>query len=47
MKLDRIDRAILAKLQRDGRLTNSKLAAKVHLSESTCLHRAAHSRNSE
>lgn len=40
MKLDRIDRAILAELQRDGRLTNRELAEKVHLSESACLRRA-------
>jgi len=39
MKLDRIDRTILAELQRDGRLTNRELAEKVHLSESACLRR--------
>jgi len=39
MKLDRIDRAILTELQRDGRLSNRELADKVHLSESACLRR--------
>jgi Lrp/AsnC family leucine-responsive transcriptional regulator len=39
MKLDRIDQAILAELQRDGRLSNRELAEKVHLSESACLRR--------
>lgn len=39
MKLDRIDQAILAELQRHGRLSNRELAEKVHLSESACLRR--------
>jgi len=39
MKLDRIDQAILAELQRDGRLSNRELAEQVHLSESACLRR--------
>jgi DNA-binding Lrp family transcriptional regulator len=39
MKLDRTDQAILAELQRDGRLSNRDLADKVHLSESACLRR--------
>jgi DNA-binding Lrp family transcriptional regulator len=39
MHLDRIDRAILAELQRDGRLSNRELAEGVHLSESACLRR--------
>lgn len=39
MKLDRTDRAILAELQRDGRLSNRELAERVHLSESACLRR--------
>jgi len=39
MKLDRIDQAILAELQRNGRLSNRELAEKVHLSESACLRR--------
>jgi len=39
MKLDRIDRLILAALQRDGRLSNRELAEKAHLSESACLRR--------
>ena len=39
MRLDRIDRAILAELQRNGRLTNRELAEHVHLSESACLRR--------
>lgn len=34
--LDRIDRRILACLQRDGRLTNADLAKKVHVSPATC-----------
>lgn len=37
--LDRIDRAILHHLQRDGRMANSTLASKVNLSESACLRR--------
>ena len=37
--LDKVDRAILHELQRDGRLSNVHLAAKVHLSESACLRR--------
>jgi len=39
MKLDRFDRRILAELQRDGRMSNVQLAAKVSLSESACLRR--------
>ena len=39
MELDRIDRQILALLQRDGRLTNAALAEQVHLSASACLRR--------
>jgi len=39
MKLDRIDRRILAALQRDGRLSNVELAKKVGLSPSPCLRR--------
>ena len=39
MKLDRTDQALLAELQRDGRLTNRELAERVHLSESACLRR--------
>jgi Lrp/AsnC family transcriptional regulator, leucine-responsive regulatory protein len=37
--LDRTDRKILDLLQRDGRLTNVELAAKVALSPSPCLRR--------
>jgi Lrp/AsnC family transcriptional regulator, leucine-responsive regulatory protein len=37
--LDRIDRRILAELQKDGRLTNHDLAEKVGLSPSPCLRR--------
>jgi DNA-binding Lrp family transcriptional regulator len=37
--IDRIDRKILAALQRDGRLTNAALADKVALSPSACLAR--------
>jgi len=37
--LDGIDKAILAELQKDGRLSNVQLAAKVGLSESACLRR--------
>lgn len=37
--LDPMDRAILAELQRDGRLSNVDLAARVHLSPSACLRR--------
>ena len=35
-RLDLIDRKILCALMRDGRLTNSELAAKVGLSASSC-----------
>lgn len=34
--LDRIDRRILAQLQRDGRLSNAELARRVHVSQATC-----------
>ena len=34
--LDRIDRRILALLQKDGRLSNAELAKKVHVSPATC-----------
>ena len=37
--LDRIDRAILYQLQRDGRLSNRELAERVALSQSPCLAR--------
>ncbi len=39
MSLDRYDRAILAELQRDGRISNVQLAGLVNLSESACLRR--------
>ena len=39
VKLDAIDRAILAELQREGRLSNRELAQRVHLSPSACLRR--------
>jgi DNA-binding Lrp family transcriptional regulator len=38
-KLDRIDIAILARLQADGRITNAALAEAVSLSPSPCLQR--------
>ena len=38
-QLDAIDRAILAELQADARLTNVQLAQRVHLSPSACLRR--------
>jgi DNA-binding Lrp family transcriptional regulator len=37
--LDERDRRILAELQRDGRLSNTELAERVHLSPSACLRR--------
>ncbi|MCA0420236.1 MAG: AsnC family transcriptional regulator, partial [Proteobacteria bacterium] len=37
MELDSRDRSILRILQQDGRITNSDLAEKVHLSPSACL----------
>ena len=37
--LDRIDLLLLAELQRQGRLTNTDLAERVHLSPSACLRR--------
>ncbi len=37
--LDSIDRAILAALQRDARLSNQALAQQIHLSPSACLRR--------
>ena len=39
MKLDRYDRAILRLLQQDARITNTRLADEVSLSESACLRR--------
>jgi DNA-binding Lrp family transcriptional regulator len=39
MKLDRLDRKVLTELQRNGRISNVDLAAKVNLSESACLRR--------
>ena len=39
MHLDKYDRAILAALQEDGRISNVQLAAEVNLSESACLRR--------
>ena len=39
MKLDAIDRRILAELQADGRLTNNDLAGRIGLSPSPCLRR--------
>jgi DNA-binding Lrp family transcriptional regulator len=39
MVLDRYDKAILAELQRDGRISNVQLAGLVSLSESACLRR--------
>jgi DNA-binding Lrp family transcriptional regulator len=39
VKLDSIDRAILAELQVEGRLSNLELAERVHLSPSACLRR--------
>jgi DNA-binding Lrp family transcriptional regulator len=38
-RLDAIDRALLAELVRDGRITNAALAATVGIAESTCLAR--------
>lgn len=37
--MDRIDRKILAELQRDARLSNTELADHVHLTQSPCLRR--------
>jgi Lrp/AsnC family transcriptional regulator, leucine-responsive regulatory protein len=39
MKLDALDRRILAELQRDGRITNQALAERVGLSPTPCLRR--------
>ena len=39
MKIDRLDRKVLIALQRDGRISNVDLAARVNLSESACLRR--------
>jgi Lrp/AsnC family leucine-responsive transcriptional regulator len=39
VQLDSIDRAILAELQHEGRLSNLELAQRVHLSPSACLRR--------
>jgi len=36
MSLDDIDRRILTALQRNGRMSNSDLSEKVHLSASAC-----------
>ena len=37
--LDEFDRAIVSALQEDGRVSNKELAARVHLSPSSCLER--------
>ena len=42
LELDAIDRGILEELQRDGRISNVDLAARVHLSPSACLRRVKH-----
>ena len=39
MNIDKYDKAILAALQEDGRMSNVQLAEKVSLSESACLRR--------
>ena len=39
IKIDKVDHAILHELQLDGKLSNAKLAERVHLSESACLRR--------
>ena len=39
MNIDRFDTAILEALQKDGRISNVQLAARVNLSESACLRR--------
>lgn len=39
IEIDRTDRAILAELQRNGRIANVDLAEKVNLSPSSCLRR--------
>lgn len=39
LKLDKIDHAIIANLQNDGRISNSDLADHVGLSQSACLRR--------
>ena len=39
IRLDRIDHAILHELQLNAKLSNTALAARVHLSESACLRR--------
>ncbi|MEN0001302.1 MAG: Lrp/AsnC family transcriptional regulator [Pseudomonadota bacterium] len=39
MEIDRIDRAILTELQKDGRITNAALAEKVGVSASACSRR--------
>jgi Lrp/AsnC family transcriptional regulator, leucine-responsive regulatory protein len=41
LELDQTDRAILARLQRHGRLTNAELADAVNLSQSACHRRVA------
>jgi Lrp/AsnC family leucine-responsive transcriptional regulator len=38
-ELDRTDLLLLAELQQDGRLTNTELSERVHLSASACLRR--------
>ena len=39
MEIDRRDRTLLDLLEREGRMTNSALAERAHLSESACLRR--------
>ena len=39
LMMDQLDRAIIAELERDGRLTNQELAARVGLTAAPCLRR--------
>jgi DNA-binding Lrp family transcriptional regulator len=39
LRMDRLDRAIIAELQHDGRLTNQELATRVGLTAAPCLRR--------
>ena len=47
LKIDKIDLKILERLQKDGRITNQKLAEKVCLSPSSCLQRVRRLENEE
>ncbi|TXT33965.1 MAG: AsnC family transcriptional regulator, partial [Comamonadaceae bacterium] len=42
IEIDKVDADILERLQRDGRLSNAKLAEQIALSETPCWRRVKH-----